>query len=73
MNRKAESMTILHMPEWKSRVLNAIAWLLGMRGEHVACITFNFDYRNAKVIAKLNNDHACQDCTGACTICGEAK
>ena len=66
-------MTILHMPEWKSKVLNAVAWLLGMRGEHVACITFNFDYRDTRVISRLSNDHSCQDCTGACTVCGEAK
>lgn len=37
------SMEILDMPEWKSRVLRAVAWLLGYRGEHVYCITLNMD------------------------------
>ena len=63
-------MQILDMPEWKSRVLNAVAWLLGMRGEHVACITFSFDYRDPKVIAELTKDHACQDCNSdSCAVC----
>lgn len=67
----SQSMKILDMPKWKSRVLNAVAWLLGMRGEHVACITFNFDYKDPQTIAKLiNNDHVCQDCNSeSCSVC----
>lgn len=36
-------MQILDMPEWKSKVLRAVAWMLGFRGEHVYCITINLD------------------------------
>ena len=35
------SMSILDMPAWKSKILNAVAWVLGYRGEHVYCITIN--------------------------------
>lgn len=66
--QNATSMTVLSMPEWKHKILNAVAWLLGMRGEHVACITFNFDYTNLDEIKKYR-DHACQDCTGKCNYC----
>lgn len=72
MSKEVTSLAILHMPAWKSKVLNSVAWLLGMRGEHVACITFNFDYNDPDVIKKLSNNHACQDCTGSCAICGDA-
>lgn len=65
MNKTPTSMTILNMPTWKSKVLNSVAWLLGMRGEYVACITFNFDYKNTNLL----KDHACQDCTGNCSVC----
>lgn len=59
------SLSILEMPSWKSKVLNAVAWLLGMRGEHVACITFNFDYKDPEVL-----QHICQDCTSdSCKVC----
>lgn len=34
-------LVILTMPKWKSKVLNSVAWILGMRGEHVYCITLN--------------------------------
>jgi hypothetical protein len=54
------------MPEWKSKVLNAVAWLLGMRGENVACITFNFDYRDIGAYKQ----HVCQDCgKEECNVC----
>ena len=35
------SMSFLDMPNWKSKILNAVAWILGYRGEHVYCITIN--------------------------------
>ena len=37
------SLEILTMPRWKSKVLNTVAWLIGMRGENVYCITLNVD------------------------------
>jgi hypothetical protein len=66
-------MTILNMPKWKSKVLNAVAWMLGMRGEHVACITFNFDYTDPQIINKLSSDrHECQDCgSKSCAVCND--
>lgn len=44
-------MEILPMPMWKSRILNAVAWLLGFRGEyaHVITISVNlYDPKQAK-------------------------
>jgi hypothetical protein len=41
-------MEIIHMPEWKSKVLKAVAWILGMRGENVYCITLNVDLNELK-------------------------
>lgn len=73
MDKEATGLSILNMPEWKSKILNAVAWILGMRGEHVACITFNFDYKDPKVVRELMNSDVCQDCVGSCNICGDAK
>ncbi len=56
MTQTASSMTVLHMPKWKHRVLNGVAWLLGMRGEHVACITFNFDYTDVEKVRERLED-----------------
>lgn len=39
---------ILEMPKWKSRVLNIVAWILGMRGENVYCITLNVNLDEIK-------------------------
>jgi hypothetical protein len=65
-----QSLTVLDLPEWKSKILNAVAWLLGMRGEHVACITFSFDYRDKEVLRKINQEHVCQDCgKEECHVC----
>lgn len=36
-------LKILHMPAWKAKILNSVAWVLGMRGENVYCITLNVD------------------------------
>jgi hypothetical protein len=70
MEKQATSMSILPMPEWKHKVLNAVAWLLGMRGEHVACITFNFDYRNIETFNSMSD--ACQDCCiDSCKVCSQ--
>lgn len=68
IDKDVTSMTVLNMPEWKSKILNAVAWLLGMRGEHVACITFNFDYRNINTLREVT--HSCQDCSSdSCNVC----
>ena len=59
-------MTILTMPEWKSKILRAVAWLLGMRGEHVYCITLNVDLKEIK----KQDNYVCQDCTSdSCSVC----
>lgn len=34
-----EVFEVLDMPEWKSKLLNAFAWILGFRGEEVYVIT----------------------------------
>lgn len=69
-NKEATSMTVLNMPNWKSKILNAVAWLLGMRGEHVACITFNFDYRDYNTVKNLMKKDACEDCSSSsCQVC----
>lgn len=36
-------MQILAMKKWQSKILDAVAWMIGMRGEHVYCITINLD------------------------------
>ena len=75
-NKNVESLSILNMPEWKSKVLNAVAWLLGMRGEHVACITFNFDYRDPKTFLQKLDDmnDVCLDCdSDSCRVCTPNK
>lgn len=46
-------MEILSMPQWKSRILRAVAWILGMRGEHVYCITMNVDLNDPKQAKEL--------------------
>lgn len=35
------SLEILDMPNWKSKVLDAVAWLLGYREEHVYLFLLN--------------------------------
>lgn len=57
MSKEATSLTILDMPKWKSKILDTVAWILGMRGEHVACITFNFDYTDPKIVNKLRENN----------------
>jgi hypothetical protein len=37
------TIEILEMPNWKGKILNSVAWILGMRGENVYCITLNTD------------------------------
>ena len=37
------SMEILDMPNWKSKILNAVAWMLGYRGEYAYVILINQD------------------------------
>lgn len=46
-------MEILSMPHWKSRILRMVAWILGMRGEHVYCITMNVDLNDPKQAKEL--------------------
>lgn len=47
-NMTEPSFKILSMPTWKSKVLRAVAWILGYRGEYVYCITLNVDLDNMK-------------------------
>ena len=49
-------LEILELPKWKSKILNTVAWILGMRGEHVACVTFNFDYTNPDKIKEMSEN-----------------
>ena len=49
--REPLTLEILDMPSWKSKILNAVAWILGYRGEHAYVITMNLDiddYDDAK-------------------------
>lgn len=36
-------MQVLHMPSWKSKILNSIAWILGYGGENTYVITININ------------------------------
>ena len=51
-------MEILSMPAWKSKVLRAVAWLIGMRGEHVYCITMNIDLNDPYTAKELLKNSA---------------
>jgi hypothetical protein len=44
------------MPRWKSKVLRAVAWVIGMRGEHVYCVTMNMDLNDTDTAKKLLDD-----------------
>jgi hypothetical protein len=47
---------ILPMSMRKARILRAVAWLLGFKGEHVYCITMNVnlnDYNDAKRVKDM--------------------
>lgn len=35
---------IAEMPKWKSKILNAVAYILGYRKENAYVITLNFDW-----------------------------
>lgn len=48
-----KTMEILAMPRWKSKILNTVAWMLGMRGEYVYCITMNVDLNDPEQAKKL--------------------
>jgi hypothetical protein len=49
-------MNILNMPNWKSNVLRAVAWLLGFRGEHVYVITMNVDLNDPEQVEELKQN-----------------
>ena len=36
-----EVFEVVEMPEWKSKILNAVAWILGLKGENVYVITLS--------------------------------
>ena len=38
------NLEILHMPTWKSKILNATAWLIGIRGENCWVITISNNF-----------------------------
>lgn len=42
------NMTIQDMPNWKSKILNAVAWMLGYRGEYAYVILINEDLNELK-------------------------
>lgn len=44
---------ILEMPRWKSKVLRAVAWIIGMRGEYVYCVTMNMDLDDTDTAKEL--------------------
>jgi hypothetical protein len=48
-----KTMEILAMPRWKSKILNTVAWMLGMRGEYVYCITMNVDLNDPEQAKEL--------------------
>lgn len=45
------SLEIVEMPNWKSRVLTAVAWLIGIRGEEAMVITVSKGWRD-KMVSK---------------------
>ena len=49
-------LTIVDMPEWKSKILNAVSAILGYRGEYVYVITMDVDLKNADQAKKLLNE-----------------
>lgn len=54
-----EAFQILEMKRWHSKVLRAVAWILGYRGEYVYCITLNLDlnsYKDAKIAMEALKD-----------------
>jgi len=42
-NGEPVTMQVLHMPSWKSKILNGVAWILGYRGENAYVITMNIN------------------------------
>lgn len=42
-NGELVTMQVLHMPSWKSKILNSIAWILGYGGENTYVITININ------------------------------
>lgn len=42
-NGEPVTMQVLHMPSWKSKILNSVAWILGYRGENTYVITMNIN------------------------------
>lgn len=40
-NPENEVFEIVEMPEWKSKLLNSLAWLLRLKGEKVYLITIS--------------------------------
>lgn len=39
-------MQILDMPEWKSKILRTVAWMLGYRDEYAYVILLNINLKN---------------------------
>ena len=46
-------MQILPMPKWKSKILNAVAWILGFRGEYCYVVTMNVDLTDPEQAKEL--------------------
>lgn len=41
MHKEPEVFKIVEMPEWKSKLLNGLAWILGLKGERAYVITIS--------------------------------
>jgi hypothetical protein len=48
-----DKLTILPMPMWKARILRAVAWILGFKGEHVYCITMNINLNDREEAKRI--------------------
>lgn len=51
-------MRVLDMPEWKSKILRTVAWILGYRGEYVYCVTINMSPEELKEYARSYKNEA---------------
>jgi len=38
---------------WKARILRAVAWMLGFKGEHVYCITMNINLNDREEAKRI--------------------
>lgn len=48
------SLEVVEMKKWQSRILNKVAWLIGIRGEDVWCMTLTKGF--AETLRKEERD-----------------